>query len=369
MIKVLQIGMTNNLGGIETLLMNYYKNMDKKEVQFDFINIYDKLYFEDEIKNMGGKVYKVKSYYKNPFCYIKELIKIIKQNNYEIIHCNMNSAVFLYPLIAAKIAKAKVIIAHSHNASNDKGLLKTILHNINKRFIPLFANTYFACSKEAGKWFFNNTIIKQENKKYFIISNGINIDKFKFNEEIRKKIRQKFNIEDKTMLIGHIGRFSKQKNHQFIIDLFKEIHEENKNTKIWLIGEGEKKDKIENLVKENHLERYVEFLGIRQNVNELLQAIDVFILPSIYEGMPLVAVEAQVSGTKCILSDKITQEAKITNKTEYITIDNGVQLWKNAILKCDYERNNKYDIDFSKYDIKLNVLELVKIYESLIGKK
>ncbi len=368
MIKVLQIGMTNNLGGIETFLMNYYKNIDKREVQFDFINIYDKLYFEDEIKNMKGKVYKLKSYYKNPLKYTKELIKIIKQNNYEIIHCNMNSAVFLYPLIAAKIAKAKVIIAHSHNASNDKGLLKTLLHNINKRFIPFFANTYFACSKEAGEWFFSNRILKQESKKYFIINNGINIDKFKYNEELRKKIRQKFNITDKTMLIGHIGRFSKQKNHEFAINLFKEIHEENENTKMWLIGEGEKKEKIVDLVNANHLESYVEFLGIRQNVNELLQAIDVFVLPSIYEGMPLVAVEAQVSGAKCILSDKITKEAKITDKTEYITIDNGIQSWKDAILKCDYERNNKYHIDFDRYDIKFNVVELVKTYKCLIGK-
>lgn len=367
MIKVLQIGMTNNLGGIETFLMNYYKNIDRKKVQFDFINIYDKLYFEDEIKKMQGKVYKVRSYYKNPFRYIKELIGIIKQNNYEIIHCNMNSAVFLYPLIAAKIAKAKVIIAHSHNASNDKGLLKTLLHNINKRFIPLFANTYFACSKEAGEWFFSNRILKQKNKKYFIINNGIDIDKFKFNEEVRKRIRQKFNLEDKTMLIGHIGRFSKQKNHEFIINLIKEIHDENEIVKIWLIGEGEKKNEIENLVKENHIESHVKFLGIRQNVNELLQAIDVFILPSIYEGMPLVAVEAQISGAKCFLSDKITKEAKITNKTEYITINNGVQPWKYAILKCDYERNDKYHIDFSKYDIKLNVKELVKIYECLMG--
>lgn len=367
MIKVLQIGMTNNLGGIETFLMNYYKNIDRKKVQFDFINIYDKLYFEDEIKKMKGKVYKVRSYYKNPFRYIKELIGIIKQNNYEIIHCNMNSAVFLYPLIAAKIAKAKVIIAHSHNASNDKGLLKTLLHNINKRFIPLFANTYFACSKEAGEWFFSNTILKQKNKKYFIINNGIDIDKFKFNEEVRKRVRRKFNLEDKTMLIGHIGRFSKQKNHEFIINLIKEIHDENEKVKMWLIGEGEKKNEIENSVKENHIESYVKFLGVRQNVNELLQAIDVFILPSIYEGMPLVAVEAQISGAKCFLSDKITKEAKITNKTEYITINNGVQPWKYAILKCNYERNDKYHIDFSEYDIKLNVKELVKIYECLMG--
>ena len=154
--RVLQIGMTDNLGGIETFLINYYRNIDKTKIQFDFVNIYDKkLYFQDEIENMGGKVYKLTSYYKKPIKYIKELIRTINENNYEIIHCNMNSAAMIYPLIAGKFSKAKIIIAHSHNSSSDKGILKSILHSINKHFIPFFANTFFACSNEAGKWFFS----------------------------------------------------------------------------------------------------------------------------------------------------------------------------------------------------------------------
>lgn len=365
MIRILQIGMTDNWGGIETFLINYYRNIDKAKIQFDFINIYDnKLCFEDEITNMGGKIFKISSYYKHPLKYISELKKIINDNNYQIIHCNMNSAVMIYPLIAAKLSKAKITIAHSHNASSDKGIIKALLHNINKQFIPLFANRFFACSNKAGKWFYSKKVMNSE--KYYVINNAIDVEKFKFNTKIRNKKRKELGLEKDTIVVGHVGRFNKQKNHKFLIEIFNRAYQENNKLRLILIGIGPLMEEIKEKINSLSLSNVVLFLEQRNDVNELMQVMDIFILPSLYEGLPLVGVEAQVSGLKCLFSSSITSEVKLLNTTDYIDLNN-LNEWVNKIIELkSFDRNN---LNIDNFDIKIQAENIIKLYSNMINNR
>lgn len=362
MIRVLQIGMIDFHGGIESFLINYYRNTNKEKIQFDFINISNnKLCFEDEIIALGGKIYKVSNYYKHPFKYIKEVKKIIQEQNYEIVHCNMNSAVFLHPLIASKLAKAKTIISHSHNSSSDKGLIKSLLHFINKHFIPVFANTYFACSDKAGRWFYSKRI--RNSNKYYIINNAIDLDKYKFNKNIRTKKRKELKIDNDTIVIGHVGRFNKQKNHLFLLNIYNEFHKIVPNSKLFLVGSGPLLEKAIEKTKELKLTNSVYFLGQRNDISELYQAMDIFLLPSLYEGLPLVGVEAQTAGLNCAFSDVITREVMLSDKVKYLSLQKKPKEWAKEILKLNI--NNRENINAEPFDIRENAKKLENIYFKL----
>ena len=363
MIKVLQMGMTSSLGGIEAYLINYYRNIDKSKVNFDFINIYpEKLCFQDEICNLGGKVYSVSSYYRHPIKYIKEIKKIINENNYDIVHCNMSSAVMLFPLIAAKLAKTKIIIAHAHNNSSDKGIFKSIIHNINRHFIPKFANYYFACSLSAGNWFFGKKKIKQ--KKVDIIKNPVDIDRFKFSADIRKKIRKELNINDDTLVIGHVGRFAKIKNHEFLIDVFNSFLDINKNSKLLLIGTGKLQDNIRKKVNFLNLLDKVVFLNNKNNVNEIMQAMDVFVFPSKFEGLGIVLVEAQAAGLPVLTTDNMPIEVEANNKFYRKKLSDGAKEWAIFIEKMDKNREVTTSVD--SYSVKECSKKLVDIYMNML---
>ena len=365
-IKVLQIGATDNLGGIEIYLKNYYDNIDKNKLHFDFINMYNEICFQKHYEENKSKVFKILSYRKNPIKYIKTLKEILIKEKYDILHFNMNSAVFLQPLIAAKLAKTKVIIAHSHNSYSDKGILKDILHNFMKMFIPFFANTFFACSDYAGKWFFNDKIIKKDD--YYIIKNGINTNKFIFDIDMRNKKRKELNLKDTDIVIGHVGRFNKQKNHKYLIEVFKNIYSKNRNLKLFLVGEGPLKDEVKKMIIDNNLENSIIMLGKRQDMNELYQAFDGFVLPSLYEGLPLVGVEAQIAGCRCILSDSITKEVQIRDDVKFISLKD-IDLWEKEILNITNDISERKMKDKNKYDIKLNAEELLNIYRIQLTKE
>lgn len=366
-IRILQCGMTDNLGGIETFLFNYYSNIDRNEIQFDFINIYDNdLCFSDNIKKYGGRVYKLKSYYQNPYIFIKQMVNIIIKNKYDVVHCHMNSAVMLWPLIAAKIAGCKVIIAHAHNSSSDKGILKTILHGINKRFIPLFANCFFACSNTAGEWFFSKKI--RNSNSYKLIYNSVDFSKFKFNKKIREKVRKEFNISENTVVIGHVGRFNKQKNHDFLIDLFNIYQHKNQNCMLVLVGVGPLYEEILRKSEKLKIKSKILFLGNRNDVNEIMCAMDIFVLPSLYEGLPLVGVEAQVNGLPTIFSDSITREVELSKATKFISLKCDLIEWNcqienllNSSDKC-HEDNLLHD-KIKNFEINNSAIRLQNIYK------
>lgn len=354
-IRVLQIGMHDQIGGVETYLMNYYRNIDKNHIQFDFISSHPKLCFENEIVNMHGKVYHLPSEKRNPFKYFFQMKQIML--NYDIVHINMLSAANILPIVAAKKAGVKNIIVHSHNSNTPSGLLRKILNFINKSYLKNNATDYWACSKLAGEWLFG----KKDNM--VIIPNAVDTNVFKHDVLIRNEIRKKLNINN-NFVIGHIGRFSYQKNHEFLIDMFKMFEQQNPNSILLLIGEGELKDNIIKKVKEYGLNKKVIFAGVTDKVFEYLNAMDVFVLPSRFEGLPVVGVEAQSVGINCVFSSSISKELKINDNVTFVPLD--CSLWVESINKL---KNKKIKVNniLNNYDISKEVKKLEERYKEMQG--
>ena len=290
------IGMAVN-GGVESCIMNYYRHIDKTKVQFDFLvestsNIIDK----EKIEAMGGKVIIIPPYTKI-FKYIKELKRIFKEGNYDIVHSNMN-ALSVFTLFTAWLAKIKVRIAHSHSTTNKKEWKKNLIKNILRPFSKVFATDYFACSELAGRWLFGNRTFNKG--KVTIINNAIEVDKFLFNEEVRNQMRKELNIEDK-FVIGHVGRFVEQKNHTFLIDIFYEVQKERPNSILLLVGDGPLYNMIYQKVERLGILDKVIFAGVYNDVSKFYNAMDMFVFPSLYEGLGMVLVEAQINGLPCLV--------------------------------------------------------------------
>lgn len=348
-------------GGVESIIMNYYRHIDKDKIQFDFIVDEDSTIIPiDEIKKLGGKVIMVPPYQKL-HKYMIKLIKVFKDNEYQIVHSNINS-LSVFPMIAAKIAGVKIRIAHNHSTSNNKEIKKTLVKNMLKPFSKIFPNEYFACSELAGKWLFGDGFYNEGRVK--LIKNAIDISKFIYNEDKRNCIRKEMELEDK-FVIGHVGRFMFQKNHDFLIEIFNEVNKIDDNVYLLLIGEGELENSIYEKVEKLGLTSKVKFLGIREDVNDIMQAMDVFVFPSRYEGLGMVAIEAQAAGLKTIVSDEIPIEAKVTELLEYCNLEQTPKEWAIKIL----ESNNGYlrldrskEIEENGYEIKKASKKLEKIY-------
>ncbi|MBB1545570.1 MAG: glycosyltransferase family 1 protein, partial [Clostridiales bacterium] len=290
-------------GGVESVVMNYYRNIDKSKVQFHFICDEDSTDIPyDEIEKLGGKVIVVPPYQKL-FKYQKELYKIFKENKYKIVHSHIN-ALSVFPLRVAKKAGVPIRIAHSHTTSNKKEWKRNLAKNILRPFSKVYSNQYLSCSKLAGKWLFGKKAFLD--KKIKIINNAIDLEKFKFNKEKRNEIRKEIGLDEDTFLVGHIGRFVTVKNHEFLLDIFNEIHKKEKNSKLILIGRGPLKKNIDRKINELGIKEEVIFTGQINNVSDYYNAIDVFLLPSFYEGLPVVGIEAQANGILCKFSSNMT---------------------------------------------------------------
>lgn len=359
-IRVLQIlGIVAN-GGVEAVIMNYYRNMNKNKIQFDFVvhNDADENYIK-EILSMGAKVYKVTPYNQNVFKFMYEIYHIIKSNQYQIVHSNMN-ALSGFALLPAYLAGVKVRILHNHTTDSKEEKLRSLIKRVLRPFAKLFANQYWACSKLAAEWMYGkNAVI---NGKVTIINNAIDLEKFKFNKEKRERLRKKLGLEN-CFAIGHVGRFMKQKNHEFLIDIFNEVLKQKENARLLLIGDGKLKPKIEEKVKNLGIERAVTFLGNRNDVQDLYNAMDVFVFPSFYEGLGMVVIEAQVNGLSVLTSDAVPKEAKVTNSIKFLNLQQPKIKWCDAILHA--ERNKVVDKENSllkNFDIKNESRKLEELY-------
>lgn len=348
-------------GGVESVVMNYYRHIDRSKIQFDFICDSDSTNIPyEEIEKLGGRVILVPPYQKL-FKYIKELKKVFKENNYKIVHSHINT-LSVFPLYAAKKAGVKVRIAHSHSTTNKKEKKKNLMKQVLRPFSKIYATDYFACSELAGRWLFGD---KTYNKgEVFILNNAIDVEKFAYNEKIRKEKRKELKIKDSTLVIGHIGRFVAQKNHTFLIDIFNEVHKKNKDSILLLVGQGPLMDEIKEKVNNLNLTNYVKFLGQRNDVNELYQAFDVFVLPSLYEGLPVVGVEAQASGLLCLLSDDMTKETKILDSTKFMSLNESNTKWAIILLESiKYNRKNtNKDFINNGFSINKEKNKLIEIY-------
>ena len=369
-IKVAQVLGFVAEGGVESMVMSYYRNIDKAKVQFDFlVECTSKIINKEEIEKMGGKIIIIPSM-KNIFKYEKQLKSIFKENNYDIVHAQ-KSTLNIFPLYAAKKAGIKVRISHSHSTSNKIEWKRNIIKNILRPFSKLYATDYFACSELAGRYLFGNKTFDQG--KVTIINNAIDINKFKFNEEFRSQIRKKYNIENK-FVIGHIGRFVTQKNHSFLIDIFYEYQMINPNSCLLLIGDGPLFNEIKDKVNKLNINDKVIFVGSCFDTEKYYSAMDLFLLPSLYEGLPVVGVEAQINGINCLFSDTITKEIKVTDNANFLSLKNSSKEWALEINKTkekdlnDRELNSDLFVN-SKYDIKNEASNLLELYNTMMKRK
>lgn len=366
MVRVLNIVECMQAAGIESYIMNVYRNLDRDKIQFDFwVTRNQEEFYDKEIKKLGGRKFTTdRLNEKNTLIRIlkesKDLYNFLVKNHYDIIQVHTGTPLRVFYLIAAKKAGVKMRIYHSHSAEvygPHKGLaLKKKIFGVLKKLIPHNATHLFACSKAAAKWMYPLKV----QDKVKIINNGIILEKFIYNEDIRKKYREEFGVNDK-IVIGHVARFNNQKNHKFLIDLMNQLSKETSQYVLWLIGTGELKNEIKNKVNELHLEKLVNFLGVRDDVNKLMQAMDIFVLPSNYEGLPVVGIEAQAAGLEVLFSKNITEEVKIIPNAKFLKLD--INEWKNEIINFIPQSRDtqKYVIE-KEYRIEDTVKKLSYIY-------
>jgi len=362
---VLHVFALMNRGGAETMIMNLYRNIDRSKIQFDFmVHTEEECAFDDEINKFGGKIFSVPAYEgRNHISYKKSWEDFFKNHpEYKIIHGHVRSTASIYLKIAKKYGLTT--IAHSHSTSSGTGFL-AIAKNILQYPIRYTADYLFACSESAGVWLFGKRACKKDN--FFILNNAIDTKKFIFNSTVREEIRKEFQIKDK-FVIGHVGRLHAQKNHMFLIDIFKEVHDRNKNAILMLVGDGELRHSIEKKIKKLGLSDSVIFTGVRLDIPELLQAMDMFLFPSLHEGLPVTLVEAQASGLKILASDTITKEIAFTDLVNFYSLRSSPKKWAVKALNSlnrNTRQNYLTEIKNANYDIEENAKWLENFYLTL----
>jgi len=367
-IRVLQVFTILNRGGAETMIMNYYRHIDRTKVQFDFaVHREEKGAYEDEIIALGGKIYRFLPFHPKNFTeYKKQIIRFFDEHpEYQIVHGHTSHlGYFFYK--EAKKREIPCIIIHSHNTGMDIDI-KAPFHVFFKWASCKHPTHYFSCGQKASDWLFG----KHPKKNVYMMNNAIDAGKFSYNEANSITMKQKLNLEGK-FIIGHVGRMNLQKNHFLLLDIFKEVHSKINNSALVLVGEGELRRQIETRARILKLEESVIFLGIRNDIPDILQAFDLFLFPSKYEGLPVVIIEAQAAGLKCIVSDGIPQEAAIIpDLVEFISLKEKSLYWANEVLKYENNynrRNSSEEVRISGYDINDNVKWLENFYFETISK-
>lgn len=364
-IRVLHVLGSLDMGGIENFLMNIYRKIDKTKIQFDFLVHYSKKgFFEEEIKSLGGKIYRVKFINEvSHFEYLSQLNKFFKKYpEYKIVHSHYNT-ISGFILREAKKCNVPFRISHSHIANPKYKFLDSIYKSYSKSKVNCNSNIKFACSNEAGKWLFG------KNKKYEIINNGIDIEKFLFDFQVRKDVRRELGLKDDEFAIVNIGRFEKQKNQHFLIKIMKELQSETSKIKLFLVGDGPLRDEINSFSK--NLNNVVN-LGIRSDISRLLNGMDLKIFPSLFEGLGIVAIEAQVNGLNVLASDRIPKEVDLgLNLYQELSLNSSLETWINMIkkLKLETERTEKMGkmmaLKNSEFNIEIVVKKLENFYMML----
>ena len=354
-LRVLQVGMTRNLGGIETYLIEQFRHLDKSKIDYDFVNITGEysICYEDEILASGSKIFKVVSRHKNPLLHYWQWFNILLQNKgvYDVIVLNTNSLEYVFPLVLGKIFGIPVRVIHSHNSGfeNKQGLARRLLVGMNKKLLAWSANLRFACSQFAGQWMFKDN-------PYHVIYNAIDIHKYDADLAVRDEMRQALNL-DTALTLLHVGRFSYQKNHSFLLDIFKEVHSIQPDSVLLLVGdtteESEFLTEVKRKIKAYGLENVVRLLGRRDDVNKIMQAADVLVMPSFFEGLTVVGIEAQASDLPLLLSDTVTKKLGLLPSTQFISLEAGPTAWAEAIVNSkQHNRQSRYEeLKAAGYDI------------------
>lgn len=364
-LRILQVLASLDRGGAEAMIMALYRAIDKTKIQFDFVvNARQKEYsFEPEIKTLGGRIFRVPQYTITNHSDYRKAWKILLKAHPEwiIIHGHHTSPAFIYIPVAKSLNR--ITIVHSHT-SGGEFTLKSQLKRLSRYTLKFQSDHLFACSEAAAKWMFRD---KHKNTK--VLNNAIDSQAFIFSPALSKKKRNEFKLNEEQFVLGHIGRFDKAKNQSFLIDIFHSLQTKHKNAVLLLIGDGPLRSAMEEKATKLGLSEQVIFTGIRSDIPELLQAMDVFVFPSLYEGLPVTVIEAQAAGLKCILSDSITDEVKITNLVEFISLEKSPEFWAEKVLQYanGYERKDtSQQIKKAGYDVQENACWLENFYLNAI---
>lgn len=363
-VRILNLFTIMDRGGAETMVMNYYRNVDRSKVQFDFMVHRSKRgAYDDEIEALGGKIFRFPAV--RPWTareYKKRLKKFfIEHKEYQIIHVHM-SELGCYALIEAKKAGVQVRICHAHNKPHVFNLKMLGRWYFKKKMRPYITHM-FVCGNEAGKWLFGG----ENQDKFYQLNNAIDAEDFRFDLEKRNIIRKELGIEDK-LVIGNVGRFHYQKNHPFLIDVFREVYKQQPDAHLLLIGDGADRMSVEKKVRNLGLSEVVSFLGVREDISDLLQAMDVFLFPSLNEGLSVASIEAQSAGLPCLISDQVPIECKKTDLVQQISLGDATTVWAEKVLAAaQVKREDTFEqIKAAGFDIHQNAKKLQQFYLEVV---
>lgn len=357
-IRVLHLELDEHLGGIESFLYNLYSQIDRNAVEFDFITRADNPAKGVELSELEAHIYKI-SPYNHPFKYMKDLNRVISKGNYDVIHIHKNSAAVVLPFLITKRYKNIRVFVHSHNTQSSVGGAASFLHKINKSFLYKNADIHLACSKVAGEWLYGK-------RKYKILKNGIITAKYYYDNEQRKAKRQELGILEDAVVLGNVGRFTSQKNQRRLVEIFNKYKKIYPNSWLLLVGDGELKTDVKNYVKQLKIDNVI-FTGVRKDIPALMMAMDCFVMPSLYEGLPIVGVEAQATGLKMVVADTVSKEIEISSLVTWFSLKDTNEKITEIIKKTidtTYNRNNGVnEVKKSGFDMNNTSKILLEMYQ------
>lgn len=360
--RVLQIGLAAKQGGVESCIVNYYSHLDHDRIQFDFVDIFGEgLAYCEQIKKYGGHIFLLDNCKKRPLKVFKEFKDILRHNKYDIIHINLLSAANLFLILIANIyGKKNIVIVHCHNSSIPRGLARRTLHLLNCHILRRLPVQKWACSIKAGEWLWGKTFNKED-----VLANAVDCTIFCFDEQKREEYRKICGFKANEIVLGFVGRLIEQKNPLFLLEIMECIEKVMPNVKLLVIGDGPLADRFKQESERLNLGEKVYIAGAKKKVADWYQAMDIFVLPSLFEGLPMVGIEAQAMGLPCLVSSCVTSELNITGQVRYLPINRGADVWADAIAEyCDNKKNNEFP---KNYDITYAAQELYKKYSDLIG--
>lgn len=348
--------------GIGMTILNYASNLDRTDLQVDFVvinHLEDKM--RHQIESMGSKIYELTERNTSQLKYVKALAKVVKEGKYDIVHIHCNSCTAAVDLLGAKIGGAKMLCPHSHNT-------KCVHTGMHKVLRPLFNFLYtdgFACGELAGKWLYGK-------RQFTVLKNATNTDKYRFDDCERNRIREQYKLDGK-IAVGHVAHFTYHKNHPFLIDVFTEVVKQNSNYVLFLIGDGQYRGTIEQQVKQNGIEDNVIFVGTTLEIPAYLSAMDMMVLPSLWEGLPNVVIEWQTSGLPTLVADTVTKDCKLTESVKFLPLEKYV--WVENILnlhvngnRAEQSNNNIKEIAAAGFSIKEQAAVLKQYYSEHLKK-
>lgn len=362
MTKVLHIGLSSTLGGIETFVKYHYEHIDRSTVQFDFLKTEDAICFESDFISQGSRLFQIPPRTMILQHYFGLLTFFRAHRTYSFVHFHINTCSWIAPALFAWFYGIPLIV-HSHNQWRGRSLKTRFLHLINRPLVRTIATLRFACSHVAAEWLFGRVVSRRGS--YHLVRNAIDATRYSFSPTTRERKRQELGGRYR-FIVGHVGRFVYQKNHEFLIRVFAEVHRRFPDALLVLIGDGPLRGQVQRQVSSLRLENNVSFLGVRSDVRELLQAMDVFLLPSRYEGLPLATVEAQAAGLRCVIANTITQETTITELVNVVDVHESPSSWADVLLKDDMQYGSRQgrgmEVRMAGYDVRANAEWLQELY-------